>query len=118
MGKLFKIWRFVLSFLFLFVLIHFLKDITQDILKIKTPLDIFGDVKEDLSGLPTVAQSLYFYGLGSLSFLAEGFLLVSIPIVLKRKKFSKLEKYVVIAIVFLFVFFLIATMLDPRYKLF
>ena len=95
---------------------HFLKDITQDILRIETPLDIFGDIKEDLSRLPKITQSLYFYGLGSLSFLAEGFLLVSIPVVLKRKKFSKLEKYVVMAIVFLFVFFLIATILDPRYK--
>jgi len=114
--KLFKKWRFFLPFLFLFVLIHFLKDITQDFLKIQTPLDIFGDVIEDLSNLPTVAQKLYLYGLGGLSFIAEAFLLISIPIVWKRKKFSKLEKYVVIAIVFLFIFFLIATILDPRYK--
>lgn len=116
MTKLFKIWRFFLPLLFLFVIVHFLKDITQDILKIHTPLDIFGNVKEDLSGLPKVAKSLYIYGLGGLSFLAEVFLLISIPVVWKRKKFSKLEKYVAITTTLLVLFFLIATVLDPRYK--
>lgn len=95
-----------------------MKDITQDVLKIQTPLDVFGDAKEDLSGLPIIAQSLYLYGLGGLSFITEAFLLVSIPIVWKRKRFSRLEKYVVMAIVFLLLFFLVATILDPRYKLF
>jgi len=113
--KLFKIWRFILPFLFIFFLIHFLKDITQDILKITTPLDIFGDAKEDLSFLSPTLQNIFLYGLGGLSFLAEIFLLISIPVVLKRKKFSKLEKVVFITIVLLVLFFIICTLLDPRY---
>lgn len=116
MRRLFKIWRFFLPLLFLFVLIHFLKDITQDILGIKTPLDIFGDVKEDVSRFTVVEQNLYLYGLGGLSFLAEAFLLISIPIVWKRKVYSRLEKYVVFTIFSLLLYFLIAIMLDPRYK--
>lgn len=116
MGKLFKMWRFALPFLFLFVLIHFLKDITQDIFRIETPLDIFGDVKENLSSLSSTAQNLYYYGLGGLSFFAEAFLLISIPVVLKRKQFSKLEKYVLIISVALLLFFVVAILQDPRYK--
>ena len=113
MANLFKIWRIFLPFLFLFVLIHFLKDITQDILGIKTPLDVFGDIKEDLSGQPTIIQNLYFYGLGGLSFFAEGFMIVAIPFAWKRGKFSKLDKYIVAATIFLLLFFMTAIMLDP-----
>jgi len=116
MNKLLKVWRFFLPILFLFVLIHFLKDITQDILRIKTPLDIFGDAKEDLSGLSTTAQNLYLYGLGGLSFLAEAFLLISIPVVWKRKTFPRLEKTIATVAGLLLLFFLVATILDPRYK--
>jgi membrane-associated protease RseP (regulator of RpoE activity) len=116
MKKLFRVWRIFLPILFFFVSIHFLKDITQDILRIQTPLDIFGDAKEDLSSLSTTSQNLYLYGLGGLSFLAEAFLLISIPIIRKRKNFSELEKVVVIATGFLLLFFLIAITLDPRYK--
>jgi len=116
MGKLLKAWRYFLPILFLFVLVHFAKDITQDILKISTPLDIFGDAKEDLSGLSTITKNLYLYGLGGLSFIVEIFLLVSIPVVLKRKRYTKLEKYVTIATIFLLLFFVVATILDPRFR--
>lgn len=118
MNKIFRVWRLFLPILFLFVLIHFLKDITQDILIISTPLDIFGDVKEDVSKLSPTAQNLYLYGLGGLSFLAEAFLLISIPVVWKRKTFSNLEMYIVTITSLLLLFFLVATMLDPRYSIF
>jgi len=113
MRKLFKIWRAFLPFLFVFVLVHLLKDITQDILRVKSPLDIFGDAKEDLSDLPVVGQKLYLYGLGGLSVLAEMFLLISIPIIRKRSGFSKLEKVAVVATIFLLTFFTTAILLDP-----
>ena len=77
---------------------------------------IFGDVKEDLSWLPTNIRSMYLYGLGGLSFLAEGFLLISIPFVWKRQSFLKLEKYIVMTTVFLLLFFIMAIMLDPKYR--
>lgn len=53
------IWRKILPVIFILVLVHFLKDITQDILHIATQLDRLGDVKEDLSGFPPVIQTLY-----------------------------------------------------------
>ena len=115
-NKLYKIWRLILPFLFIFVLIHFLKDITQDILKIKTPLDILGDVEENLSSLSTTAQKTYLYGLGGLSVIAEVFLIVSIPIVWRRRTFSKLEKITMVVVGLLLLFFLVAITLDPRYK--
>jgi len=112
--NLFRFWRFLLPFLFIFFLIHFLKDITQDILRVATPLDIFGDVKEDLSSfLPFFKGAFFILGIGS--FIGELFLLISIPIVLKRKTFSKLELAVLIVVILILLFFLWAILLDPRF---
>ena len=113
--NLFKIWRFILPFIFIFVLIHFAKDITQDVLQVNTFLDVFGDAHEDLSFLPKPFPMIFTYGLGGLSLFVELFLLISIPIVLRRKKFSKLEKYVVICTIFLFSFVGLCILLDPRF---
>lgn len=117
LNKKLKIWRLVLRFIFVFVVIHLLKDITQDILKIPTPLDLLGDAKEDLSFLPKTFQFVYLYGFGGLSIIAEIFLLITIPKVLKRKEFSGLEKWILIAVMFLVLFFIMATFLDPRFKI-
>jgi hypothetical protein len=114
--KIFKAWRTILPFVYLIVLVHFLKDITQDILRIPTPLDLLGDIKEDLSLFPALIQK--FFGLlGIGSFMAELFLLVSIPVVIKRREFTFLEKIVGVVIVALLLFFLTATLLDPRFKI-
>jgi hypothetical protein len=114
--KLFRLWRFLLPLLFVFFLIHFLKDITQDILKVATPLDLLGDAKEDLSSFsPFFRRVFYILGVGS--FAGELFLLISIPIVLKRKTFSRLELVVLIVIILILLFFLWATLLDPRFVL-
>ncbi len=115
MKKLYKLWRLFLPFLFIFISIHFIKDITQDILQIKTPLDIFGDVQEDLKRFDDTTQKLYLYGLGGASVLTEVFLLISIPIVWRRKMYSSLEKYISILSIFLFFYFLLAILLDPRF---
>lgn len=114
---IFKTWRFLLLPLFIFFLVHFIKDITQDILVIKTPLDIFGDAKEDLSFLPSTLQKIYLYGLGGLSFVAETFILYAIPTILRRREsnISRLEKWLMISIAFLFIFFATAILLDPRF---
>ncbi len=111
---LFKLWRTILPIIFIFVLIHFAKDITQDILQVNTFLDVFGDAHEDLSFLPEPIPTVFTYWLGGLSILVELFLLISIPIVLKRKKFSKLEKYVVMCTIFLFSFLGLCVLLDPK----
>jgi hypothetical protein len=112
--KLFRFWRFLLPFFFIFFLIHFLKDITQDILKVATPLDIFGDVKEDLSLFSPFFKGA-FYVLGVGSFIGELFLLISIPLVLKRKTFSRLELVVLIVVILILLFFIWAALLDPRF---
>lgn len=110
--KIYELWRVILPFLFVFFLIHFLKDITQDILKVSTPLDVFGDVKEDLTNFPEFVQKLFaFLGVGS--FLGEFFILISIPTILKRKEFSRLESYVVLVTISIIIYFLIVTILDP-----
>lgn len=109
------IWRFFLPIFFFFVLIHFLKDITQDILKIATPLDVFGDAKEDLSVLPKVFQHIY-YAISIGSFFAEAFLLFSIPIVLKRQKNSRLKRAVLTITILLLIYFFVAITLDPKYR--
>jgi len=55
--------------------------------------------------------------LGGLSFIAEAFILYAIPTTLKSKerKISKIEKWLMISVAFLFVFFTIAILLDPRF---
>jgi hypothetical protein len=110
-----KVRQYILTLIWIIVLTHFLKDITQDILKIPTFLDTFGNIQEDVSWLPIWTQHLIF-GAGISSFLAEIFLLISIPIVKNRKKKSSLEKWVVGAIIFMFVYFPIVFLLDPRLK--
>ncbi|MFH0749441.1 MAG: hypothetical protein V1917_00825 [Candidatus Gottesmanbacteria bacterium] len=113
---IYKLWRKLLPILYIFVLIHFLKDITQDILKIPTFLDLLGDVREDISSFPLVIQNIFTL-LGYGSFVAEIFLLVSIPITLKKKEMSVLEKVVVAVVLFLLFFFMAAILLDPRSKI-
>lgn len=112
---IFKVWRKLLPFLYVFVLVHFLKDITQDVLKIFTPLDLLGDVKEELSSFPIFIQNLFML-LGVGSFIAEAFLLISIPVVTKRKEITHLEKMVLAVIMALLLFFLVVTLLDPRFS--
>ncbi len=76
-------------FLYIFILIHFLKNITQDILlRISYPLDLFGDVKEDISFLSKPLQLTFYYGLGDFSFIVGAFLLITIPKIIKRKEES------------------------------
>lgn len=109
---MFEWWRKLLPIIFIIVLTHSVKDITQDILKIPTLLDVFGDVKEDLSALPAFLQRIFIlFGYGS--FMAEIFLLISIPTVLKRNNNSRLEKAVILIIVLLLLYFLSAVLLDP-----
>lgn len=117
-NKLLKIWQKFLIVVFVFVIVHFAKDITQDILRISTPLDIFDDVKEDLSFLPSSLQNIYLYGLGGLSFLAELILILTIPGVWSEEKVSKKGKLVMFLLLFLLTFFISAILLDPRYNIF
>lgn len=41
--KIFKLWKLILTPVYIFVVFHFLKDITQDMLQIPTILDFLGN---------------------------------------------------------------------------
>ncbi|MEK7070284.1 MAG: hypothetical protein AAB966_00590 [Patescibacteria group bacterium] len=110
----YKVRSFILSLIWVVTLIHFLKDITQDILRIPTILDVFGNIQEDLCHLPHWVQ-LLIVSAGIGSFLAEIFLLVSIPIIKKRKAISTLERWVVVVVIFMLIYFPVVILLDPRY---
>jgi hypothetical protein len=107
---------FLLSLIWVITLIHFLKDITQDILKIPTILDVFGNIQEDLSHLPHWLQ-LFIFSAGVGSFLAEIFLLISIPLIKCRRETSTLEKWVAGVVIFMLIYFPIVILLDPRFKI-
>jgi|SRR3989339_636479 len=109
-----QIWRSFLVVVWVVVLIHFLKDITQDILRIPTILDVFGNIQEDISWLPQYLQYLV-YGAGIGSFLAEIFLLISIPIVRKNNTLRKLEMWVAGVVIFMLIYFPVVFFLDPRF---
>jgi len=117
-AQIIRIWKKLLPLFFVFVLVHFLKDLTQDIFKIATPLDLLGDAKEDLSQLPPSIQKMYMFGLGGLSIAAEVFLLVTIPKVWKITEFTKLDKSILVIFFLLILFFITAIILDPRYNIF
>ncbi len=102
--------------IFVIVGIHFLKDITQDVLKIASPLDLLGNANEDISSFPEIVRQGYIiFGYGS--FLAEIFLVIAIPIVNLGKNKAKLEKFVWGVILFLFLFLLSAVLLDPKFRI-
>ncbi len=105
-----------LAILWIVILIHFLKDITQDLLQIKSVLDVFGDAKENLTWLPVWAQSIYLYVFGGLSILAEITLLITIPISLFRKETNLTSKLIRYSFWYLLIFFSVAILLDPRFN--
>lgn len=111
-----KIWQFSLLVIFLVIFVHFLKDITQDILKVPTFLDLLGNVNEDLSVFPLIVRQIII-AFGLVSFVLEAFLIIAIPKVIKNKENSKLEKFVIASVLFLIIYFISVTLMDPRYHL-
>ena len=107
--------NFTLWAIFLFTLTHFLKDITQDILRIFTPLDLLGNADEDVSKFPEKAKQVYVI-LGYSSLIAEIFLLISIPLILAGKGGSRLKRTVWIVIFVLLAYLISAVLLDPRFR--
>jgi hypothetical protein len=104
--------------LWVFITIHFFKDITQDILRVPTFLDTFGDVVENLSWLPIWGQQMYLYGLGGISFIAEVILIYTIPFAVFKKSTLTKNRLIKFCICYLLIFFLIAVLLDPRFAMF
>jgi hypothetical protein len=108
--------KVILWIVFAVVAFHFLKDITQDILNIASPLDLLGNANEDISFFPEIVRQGYTF-LGYSSFLAEIFLLITIPFVNLGKNKAKLEKIVWGVAIFLFLFLLSSILLDPRFRI-
>lgn len=90
-----------------------MKDITQDILQVPTILDVFGNIRGDVSWLPSYLQWLV-YGAGVGSFLAEMFLLITLPVIIKKNTTSLLVKWVIGVLFFMLVYFPVVIFLDPR----
>jgi hypothetical protein len=113
---MFKMWRKTLWCFFIVILIHFFKDLTQDILKIATPLDYFGNINEDLSLFSAGVQKTFMlFGFGS--FAVELFLILFIPLTISTKKPTYYDLLIVIALLFLGIYFITALLLDPRFKI-
>ncbi len=111
-----KLLNFILLIIFTFFFIHFLKDITQDILKIKTPLDYLGNVNEDLSLFSPFIKNV-FSVTAYLSFIGEALLIIVIPLHFFSKKRSYLLTIWIISIL-IFIYFLIAIFLDPKLNIY
>jgi hypothetical protein len=103
-----------LKFIFIVTLVHFLKDITQDILRIPTILDRLGNIQEDLTHLPSFLANIIIVT-GYLSFLGEIAILVLTPLILKNNFRNKTYNMVFLSIVIvLLIYFITATFLDPK----
>ena len=75
---------------------------------------MLGDIREDLSVLPSYIQSI-FYLVGIASFTVEVYLLIVIPRVFRRVAVTLLEKSIYALVVLLLLYFLVAFSLDPRF---
>jgi len=78
-------------------------------------IELFGDIKEDTSFLPKFWQQFFYYGLGSLSFIIEAFLIVALPMIIFGKGPPKLEKWIFAGVLYLVIFITACILLDPRY---
>lgn len=101
-NKLLKLFLIIIFFIFL---THLLKDIIEDILKVKNPLGYIFNLKEVTSTFNSLDRLIYYF-FGVLSVLGEIFLTISIPLFLFKKK-KRLLKYIYIVIAFLVVYFLV-----------
>ena len=108
--------HFVLLFILIFFSLHLAKDITQDILRLGTPLDYLGNVQEDLSIFPSIVkQSFTIFGFISLALELAVIICVILFFTHPSKYFRLLRPILVVPGILLF-YFLIAVLLDPRFN--
>ena len=99
--------------IFLFVSVHFVKDITQDILGISTPLDFLGNINEDLTILSPWQRALYLPAI-----IGTFFIEAIIVFVILHSRFNpSTNKFHLITYLFLYlvIMFITAFFLDPRF---
>ncbi len=97
---IYKIWKFSLLVIFLAVLFHFLKDITQDIFGLATVLDKFGNIEEDISYFPMWLTWLYHWAWVNV-FFAEIAIVIIIPLKIKEKIFTKKDLMIAVCLFYL-----------------
>jgi len=60
LSRLYKPWKIFTLTISVVLLIHFLKDITQDLIGINTFLDVMGNIQEDTTRLPAFLIPIYW----------------------------------------------------------
>lgn len=88
--KVFLVWKTITIVIFGIVLIHFLKDITQDFLGVATILDRLGAIHENISGFSKILRQFYDWAMFN-TYIVEFILLFTIPKTWKQKTFSKID---------------------------
>lgn len=70
--------KIILGCIFFIVLVHFLKDITQDLIGVSTVLDNLGNIEEDITAFPLWLEYLYHWAMVN-TVIGEAVLIVLIP---------------------------------------
>jgi len=97
--QLHKLWKLLLVLVGIFLSLHFLQDITQDLLKIQTPLDYMGDIQENVSILPIWVLPIY-YGSWILATIAEPIIVYFIFKTWKHNTFNKNDKIICLLLLY------------------
>ncbi|GEM_PF-6964985 len=108
--------RFFLPTLWIVVFLHLLKDITQDLLGVKTPLDLLGNIQEDLSSF-SLPQKVFVYILHAVALYLQLLILLIVPAYLKTG--SKNHQIILLlSFSFLTLYLLFLVQLDPSLSAF
>lgn len=103
--------KVLLSLVWVLAVVHFLKDLSQDLLGITTVLDNLGDIKEDISSFPLWLEHLYHWAMVN-TVIGEVILVVLIPKYIFRT-INILEKRLIIGfLLYIPVMFFIAFLLS------
>ncbi len=107
----YKIWKTSLIFFFVLVCLHFLKDITQDILSVPTVLDNLGNIEENINYFPMWLTWLYHWAWVN-AFFAELAIILLIPLKFKETSFNKKDLLIVVCLSYILVMTAIAYFLQ------
>lgn len=94
----YNVWKTFLVLIGCFFFLHFLKDITQDILNIPTLLDKMGNIVENPTNLPAWLQYVYHWGWVNTTLSQPVITYLSFKN-LKNRKFNRYDKYLILLLV-------------------
>jgi len=105
MKNIFYVWKITIIVLSIALAIHFLKDVTQDLLGIETVLDEFGNISEDTSTFSEPMLFVYHWGWVNATIFQLG-----IPILhlkhMSRQYFQRVDAYILAMVVWMIGMFL------------